>query len=364
MPEGRLRRLTGGRSAGPQPENETPVELPPEREQLHRILDAMSDAVLVVDTHGRVSMANPAAERVLGVSLDGLVGSTLRKAVGSAGLDRVVSEAAQAGARAEDEVELVWPSRRRLHVRAASLSAGGGVVAVVTDVTRTRMVEQMRRDFVANVSHELKTPVSAITLLAESLSLALEAGHTDEAKRFAERLSADADRLRNLAVDLLALSRVESFDVPAQEPVDVAVLVADTAERLRPEAEHKGVKMDSRLGKVPIVQGGKDDYRALVQNVVENAVRYTDVGSVTLSLREADHAVILEVKDTGIGIPAKDRKRVFERFYRVDRSRDRDTGGTGLGLAIVKHIAEAYGLDVKLTSKEDVGTTVRVRFPA
>jgi two-component system phosphate regulon sensor histidine kinase PhoR len=378
-PKGRLRRMIprGRREDAPAPAPGE-EELRETSERLHRVLDTMTDAVVVVDAHKKVTLANPAAERLLGVPREDLVGSTLRKAVGSAGLDLVMSQAAAAGEAVEDEVELMWPARRTLAVQAAPLSAGGGVVAVVADVTRARQVERMRRDFVANVSHELKTPVAGIMLLAESLRDALASGDAEPAQRFAERLVTEADRLRQLSGDLLALSRVESMAPIKRDAVDLEALVRESAERLRPAAEEKGLELavmvkepeepaiegcGSYLPEPWTIEGNAEDLSVLVRNLIENAVRYTDIGSITVTLDASAEGRTLEIRDTGVGIPSKDLGRVFERFYRVEKSRARDTGGTGLGLSIVKHIADAYGLSVSLSSKEDAGTTVRVLFP-
>ena len=361
-----------GVASGPPPDAQapdTPVsgEQPgAEREQLQHILDAMSDAVVVLEEGGRVTTANPATEHVLGVAPEELVGSSLRKRLSSAGLERLIAEAAKNDIEIEDEVELMWPVRRRLQVRVAPWAgAPGAVVAVITDVSRPRRVEHMRRDFVANVSHELKTPVAGLSLLAESLQAALDAGDQDTARHFAERLVADAEHLSDLTTDLLTLSRIESQGAAVSERVDLAGIVTAVADRAARHAERKGVTVRTDIAPhLPAVPGGRDDYACLVQNLVENAIRYTDAGSVTVSLAPSAAGVVLEVKDTGVGIPARDLSRVFERFYRVERSRARHTGGTGLGLSIVRNIADAYGLTVELSSIEDSGTTARVTFPA
>lgn len=368
-PADRFRKLLSRRdSAGSAPVEPAPVATPQDlerRERLERILDAMSDAVLVVEGSGRVALANPAAHKVLGVPSDALVGTSLRKTVGSAGLDRVLAQAAKSGQEVEDEVELVWPRRRRLLLRAVPLSHAEGVLAIAADVTKPRRVERMRRDFVANVSHELRTPVSALLLLAESLKSALDSDDIETARRFAGRLVVEAERLRDLSADLLSLSRVESKGATATDEIDLVEMVDSVLDRLRPEADRKGVALERTPADVRVkAVGGRDDYQALIQNLLDNAVRYTDVGRVQVTVAATAGGPILEIKDTGTGIPAADLPRVFERFYRVEKSRGRDSGGTGLGLSIVRHIADAYGLSLDLKSKEDVGTTVSVTFPA
>jgi PAS domain S-box-containing protein len=342
-----------------------PSGSPAADERFRLVLEAMTDAVLVVDESGRVRMANPAAERVLGVAADELTRLTLRKAVGSAGLERVIEEARDTGAEAEDEVDLRWPARRRLRVKAAPLSSEDRtVVAVIADVSKPRRVEQMRRDFVANVSHELKTPVAALTVAADSLGMALEDEDLEAARRFADRLAAEVARLGDLTRDLLTLSRIQTTAPGATGPVDLGDIVRRVVERLAHEAERKSlaVRVDVPAD-MPQVAGDADDFESLVQNLIDNAVRYTEVGSVAVTLAPAEESVVLAVKDTGLGIPRRDLDRVFERFYRVEKSRARHTGGTGLGLSIVRNIADTYGLGLELKSAEDAGTTVTVTFP-
>ena len=248
-----------------------------------------------------------------------------------------------------------------------------GAVVVARDVTHSARIDEMRRDFVANVSHELKTPLSAIRGLAETLrDGALE--DSTAAARFTERILAQCRRLQELLDDLLALSRLEAADREVEpEPVDLPAVARRAVETVQEAASARGVEMilrgsDQRL---PRVLGERESLERLLLNLLDNAVKYNRPGGrveVALGVVRDDgrDEAVLEVSDTGIGIAQDDLPRIFERFYRVDkgRARDgRDQGGTGLGLAIVKHIAHSYGGRVEVESEPEVGTTFRVRLP-
>jgi signal transduction histidine kinase len=220
----------------------------------------------------------------------------------------------------------------------------------------------MRRDFVANTSHELKTPVAAIQAAAETLPDA--ARHDPKAAvRFAEQLHRDALRLSRIVSDLLDLSRLEA-ERPALAPVRLDRLANEEVKRFREQAERAGVTLQVRAEPVS-VQGSSDDLTLLVRNLLDNAVRYSpDGGRVEVELTSTDREALLAVRDTGIGIPSRDLPRIFERFYRVDRARSRETGGTGLGLSIAKHVAEQHGGRIEVDSELGQGSEFRVRLPA
>jgi signal transduction histidine kinase len=223
-------------------------------------------------------------------------------------------------------------------------------------------MDAVRRDFVANASHELKTPAASIRALAETL---VEAAESDPAAvpRFATQLELEAIRLSRVVSDLLDLSRLE---VGTEETgrVAFAELVSDEAERFRGGAEEASITLTVAADSSLRVPGSDRDLRLLIRNLVENAIQYTRPGgTVDISVRsEADDAV-LTVRDTGVGIPSRDQGRIFERFYRVDRARSRETGGTGLGLSIVKHVVENHGGSVSVQSTLGEGSTFTVRLP-
>jgi signal transduction histidine kinase len=223
-------------------------------------------------------------------------------------------------------------------------------------------MDAVRRDFVANASHELKTPAASIRALAETL---VEAADSDPVAipRFAMQLELEAVRLSRVVSDLLDLSRLE---VGTEETGRVAFadLVSDEAERFRGRAEEASIKLTVAADDSLRVPGSDRDFRLLIRNLVENAIQYTRPGgTVDISVRSDADEAVLTVRDTGVGIPSRDQGRIFERFYRVDRARSRETGGTGLGLSIVKHVVENHGGSVSVESTLGEGSTFTVRLP-
>ncbi|GCD43777.1 two-component sensor histidine kinase [Streptomyces paromomycinus] len=241
------------------------------------------------------------------------------------------------------------------------------VLLLVEDLTEARRIEAVRRDFVANVSHELKTPVGALSLLSEAV---MDASDDPEAvERFAGRMQNEATRLTNLVQELIDLSRVQNDDpLEDAEPVRVDELVAEAIDRCRQQAGTKQITMAAAGTADLHVWGNRGQLAAALGNLVENAVNYsparTRVGIAGRRVQAHGGDLIeIAVTDQGIGISEKDRDRVFERFYRVDPARSRATGGTGLGLAIVKHVAASHGGEVTVWSAEGQGSTFTLRLP-
>jgi signal transduction histidine kinase len=238
----------------------------------------------------------------------------------------------------------------------------GAVVLVARDVTSERQLDRIRRDFVANASHELKTPVASILALAETLSEG--AGQDpDTAGRFLSHLEQEANRLSRLVGDLLDLSRLEG-EARERTTVDLGEVVSEEADRLRARAEGAGIRLVVEAPEPVGVSGSKGDLGLLVHNLLDNAIQYSpDGGEVRASVRVREDRAELRVTDTGIGISSRDLDRVFERFYRADPARSRATGGTGLGLSIVRHVAESHSGDVLARSVLGAGSTFIVRLP-
>ena len=262
-------------------------------------------------------------------------------------------------------VDLFGPPRRTVLLQAAPLhvdDGAPGVLVVIEDVTDRRRLEAVRRDFVANISHELKTPVGALGLLAETL---LAEDDPDVARRLAERMQAEAFRVARTIDDLLALSQIEADEAGLRDEVPVHLFVAEAVDRVRPAAEQQGITIevmepDARL----VVVGDRRQLVSATYNLLDNAVKYSDAGSsVQVRARTDGRWIDLSVADHGIGIPRRDLERVFERFYRVDRARSRETGGTGLGLAIVRHVASNHAGEVRVDSLEGEGSTFTLRLP-
>lgn len=300
--------------------------------------------------------ANAAARRLLSLPETGLP-VRLRS-------DELLSTARRAmntGTPTETELNL-WPDRRR--VRARAVGSGDEVMVFLDDVTEEVQAHQVRRQFVLNASHELKTPVAGIQALAETVDQALD-DDPEAARRFARKLLVESERLSRLIKDLLDLSRLEDPAHFSNASVDLGAVAEKEAEGLRRLAEEREIELEVRVSHPVVIRGDEQQIGLLIRNLIDNAIRYTPAqGTVNVTVTRGDEEVILEVEDTGAGIPLNAQSRVFERFFRVDEDRSRGSGGTGLGLSIVKHVTEMHGGHVSLRSELGEGSTFRVRLPA
>jgi two-component system phosphate regulon sensor histidine kinase PhoR len=342
-------------------------QLRAERDLQGRILEAMQEGVVVVDRDGRIALVNPALRSMLLVGADA-VGKLLIEAVRHAQLEDLLAAAREEPSEASRlEIELPGLKPRRLLVHAASLSGDDeGLLFVFVDVTELRRLESLRRDFVANASHELRTPIAAVRSATETLrSGALH--DPDVAARFVDIIERNAQRLQSLLEDMLELSKLESNEFKLKrERVELGSVVPIVLALFRERAEKKAVRLNAELS--PSASAVAGDARALehvLSNLVDNAVKYCPAGTrVVVSASLAGDRVHLIVSDTGPGIAAEHVPRVFERFYRVDAGRSRELGGTGLGLSIVKHMVEAMRGKVWVESEVGRGSTFVVALPA
>jgi two-component system, OmpR family, phosphate regulon sensor histidine kinase PhoR len=340
-------------------------ELTEERDRAGQILDALDDGVLLLDGAGRLLVANPAARSWFGLPDNLRPGLPVKRVLGIPQVAALAEEAAEARAPVVGTLTLVFPEPRTLAMRAFPLAdrgPTGRIVVTMTDITQRRRLEVLRRDFVANASHELKTPVAAVRALAETLLTALP-DDPEAGRRFADRIGREAERLDVLVRDLLDLSRVErgTLDV---EPVDLVGLAKEVVGGYADRAEERHITLGTELQPGIAMRGDRAQLGLLLSNLIDNALRYTPAkGSVCVRLDAAEGRAVLQVADTGEGIPAGELPRIFERFYRVDKARVRQTGGTGLGLAIVRHVAEAHGGAVRADSELARGSTFTVTLP-
>jgi two-component system sensor histidine kinase SenX3 len=325
-------------------------------DQLVEGLHAVPDALVIVDRDGIEVFRNHAAIRFSDARHSGAVAAQM--------LERLLGRAL-AGEASSRELPLFGPPREVLLITARPITQDGGIVgatALVEDVTDLRRVESVRRDFVANVSHELKTPIGALTLLAETIAAADD---PKSARGLVDQLVREADRLARIVDDLLDLSLIEAQEAPTRERVPLRVMLDEAVERVRALALAKGIPLvyeppsdalDISCDPLQLVSA--------FTNLLDNAVKYSDEhGSVEVGAVEEGDRVVVWVRDRGIGIPSRDLERIFERFYRVDRARSRATGGTGLGLSIVRHVAQVHGGDVIVESVEGEGSTFRLALP-
>jgi two-component system sensor histidine kinase SenX3 len=317
-------------------------------------LAQVPEGVVIGDRSGAVVYHNPQAASFVGARH------------GEALAERTLCElllAAVDGGRHEQTLELFSPPRRTLTIRAQPLAGdqAPGAVAIIEDVSEKRRLEAVRRDFVANISHELKTPVGALSLVAETLE---DEDDPIVVARLSHRMRAEAERLGRIIEDLLDLSRIEAEESPSWDPLEVPLILAQAIDRLRPSAEHRGIHLEVVVPDDLVIRGDRRQLVSAVHNLVDNAIKYSeDRSAVQVTVSHANGWVEIEVADHGIGIPSRDLERIFERFYRVDRARSRDTGGTGLGLAIVRHVASNHGGEVTVVSHEGEGSTFTLRIP-
>lgn len=324
------------------------------------LVEAMVEGVLAADGKGHIMTANSAARRLLGYAPDDPL-PDLQELFRVKGARDVVSQVTRGASVEGRELEM---DGRMLLVSARPLNSGGAVL-VLHDVTDVRRLEAVRRDFVANVSHELKTPLTSIAGYAETLV----SDPPDEAtsRRFLEIVLGNARRMQHLVDDLLDLSRIESGRwQPRKEPIDVAAVAREAWAPLAERAAHRSMEFSVDIDPdASLVTADAEGLRQVLTNLFDNALRYTPAGgTVAVHAEKQDGGLAVMVSDTGPGIPHEHLSRVFERFYRVDPSRSREEGGTGLGLAIVRHLVEAHGGTVRAESEVGEGTTITCWFPS
>lgn len=345
-------------------------QLQKKQDELDTIVGSMSEGMILLQADGRIVSINPAAMRLLEAD-ESCIGRDLLTVSRSRDLLAVV-EQAMAGEAAERTA--------KIHERIYQLTAGpvvsgeavsgvaasgrtvSGVAVLLVDVTEREQAEQMRREFTANVSHELKTPLQSISGYSELLKCGMV--KEEDVKPFAEKIYGEARRLIRLVEDIISLSHLdEGMGDLQKESVDLYGLAKEVIASLEPAAGSAGVTVEL-TGHPAAVQGIPQLLQQILYNLCDNAIKYNrPSGTVTVAVEEESGCAVLSVTDTGIGIPKEDLGRIFERFYRVDKSRSREVGGTGLGLSIVRHAAMIHGARIQVDSTEGKGTRVQIRFP-
>src|SRR5262245_36132293 len=345
---------------------ENMAQMDQDRQQLRAIFQSMVEGVLVLDADQRVQFLNDAAARMLRLTPETATGGKLWQLVRHPQLGSIVEHVLAGPEPVRGELE--WRGERRiLAVHGARLPGPPlrGAVLVFHDVTHLRKLETVRQDFVANVSHELKTPLAAIQATVETL-LDGAMQDTDHNVRFLEQVRDNADRLHRLVQDLLSLGRIESSQAPLElEAIDVQSAVEACIGRHLDRAKAKDLQVVSHPPSHAVIALVDEEALAVIlDNLFDNAIKYTPGGgTITLRCFAEDRQAFVQVMDTGVGIPDKDLPRIFERFYRVDKARSRELGGTGLGLSIVKHLVHSLGASITVTSQVGQGSVFTIRIP-
>ena len=339
-----------------------------EEAQLRAMLAGMVEGVIAVDDEDGVVFSNRAARELLRIEGPVPIGARLWELARNADLDELIAEARGSDETARRELSIERAGREVVSLATAHRFRAGrasGVVVVLNDVSELRRLERVRRDFVANVSHELKTPLTSIRGYVETL-LSGAIRDDDKNRRFLGKIASNVERLSHLVTDLLSLARIEAErGRPPLEPVDWRALSLSGQRRHEEAARRKGLecRVQAPAGELRVL-GDPESMTQVFDNLLDNAIKYTPPGgSVTVRLFAEPTCGVLEVLDDGIGIPPAEIERIFERFYRVDRARSRELGGTGLGLSIVKHLVHAMRGTIRVESTPGTGSRFRVTLP-
>jgi two-component system sensor histidine kinase SenX3 len=324
--------------------------------RLRRALDTLPQGVIVCDENGEMVFRNARAMA--------LMGSRHGDALATQAVTELLENAWHDGS-AERTLDLYGPPRQTLNVSTRLIDDGRrplGVIAIIDDISERRRLEEIRRDFVANVSHELKTPMGALGLLAETLTVEPD---PVIGQRLASRIHTEAFRVSRIIDDLLDLTRIESEEAPPREPIYINLVMAEAVERVQSAAEQRKITIELQEPEPPVhVLGDRRQLVSAIHSLLENAVTFSyENGIIRVTGSQVEGEVHLSVADAGVGIPARDLERIFERFYRVDHGRSRETGGTGLGLSIVRHVASNHQGRVEVASREGEGSTFTLVLP-
>ncbi|MDI6801136.1 MAG: ATP-binding protein [Thermodesulfovibrionales bacterium] len=337
-----------------------------ERYKIEAILRNMSDGVMLLDIKGRIVLYNDAVRRLFNIGAN-IEGMTLTETLRNAELADIVNKAIKNEETASHEIEIMHPKEAYFMAIAIPFYAYpvketvSGAILTLHDITRLKQLEEIRKDFVANVSHEIRTPITAIKGFAETL-LDGAIDDRENAYKFLQTIKNQSERLNSLVNDLLTLSRIELGDIKIEKKsVDINDVIDGVFTTIREKARAKGLYLRKSLPvEIPEIYADKDRLIQILLNLVDNAIKFTETGGVIVGIEKAGGFNILYVEDTGIGVSERHLSRLGERFYRVDSARSREMGGTGLGLAIVKHLVKAHGWDIRIDSEPGKGTRVNI----
>lgn len=339
---------------------------------LQSVLDNMTGGIVMINEEGEFALLNRASERLLDVKNSELAGHSYKELKHHYELTRLIEEGIERNEPIHEERSIYTPAERIVQLDGVPMLQDGsyrGMLFLLQEVTEIRRLEKIRSEFVANVSHELKTPVAAVRGFAETL---LGGGVTDEktARSFLQIIYDENERLNRLIGDILELSKIESKRVQLEcSPVHLIEFFDSVLGTLSKVAEKKKISLSANVPEELFMEGDEDKLRQIFMNLLSNAINYThEGGSVKVTVDNGQKAdgtetVVFTVSDTGMGIPRKDLPRIFERFYRVDKARSRSSGGTGLGLSIVKHLVELHRGTITVESDLGIGSSFILELP-
>ncbi|MFD0870158.1 MULTISPECIES: two-component system histidine kinase PnpS [Paenibacillus] len=344
--------------------------------RLKSVLDNMPSGVMMADLSGKIVLLNRAVEDILGFAAEELRGTVYTEAKLPFELKQMIRECLETHDPIHDEMIVYFPEERILEANISPMARNdeewSGILIVLHNMTAVRRLERMRSEFVANVSHELKTPVAAVKGFAETL-LAGAMDDKETAKSFLQIIYDESERLNRLIGDILELSKIESRRIPLQfSPIEMEHFVEQTVHVVSAEADKRGIRLESSVPPNLFLEADEDRLRQIMINLLSNGINYTpEGGRVRIDVEpveqeegpESYERVRITISDTGIGIPKKDLPRIFERFYRVDKARSRSSGGTGLGLSIVKHLVELHKGTISVESDAGLGSRFTIELP-
>lgn len=326
-----------------------------ENSELKNVISSLEDGILILDKNGKVLLTNDKMKEYL--RFDQTNGKLYWEVVADINIGEAIDEVIKTGAPKTLETTI---KGRTLLCRIVPITSKGEIVLILHDISSTKDVEKLKRDLVANVSHELRTPLTSIKGFADTLSEIVD----EEGKHYLDIIIRNTERLINIVNDLLDLSELENSKALDLEEVDVRIIINDVAKLFEQNIKEKGLSFKVIVDpQLPLIMADAFKLEQAFMNIVDNAIKYTESGGITVSIYKEQDNVVVSVEDTGIGIPQKDLNRIFERFYVVDKSRSRKKGGTGLGLSIVKHIVDMHNGHIDVKSTYGVGTKFSVTLP-
>lgn len=334
--------------------------------KLISVIETLESGLAIVDTFGKIGFANQSFAKMYGVPVKQLTQMHYQDLIYPVDLSSLISKCMKKEQKISKEIQLHYPAEKTYEIHCSPILERDeiSVVVVMVDMTAIRHLEEMRKDFVANVSHELKTPITSIRGFSETL-LDGELKDPETRREFLQIIHDESIRLQRLVGDLLDLSRIESKKMKLTlEETSIEDIIQSVVKTMEDQIRSKNQSLTIHIDHPFQIQVEIDSFRQILINLLSNAIAYTpEEGKIQIEANEHEDRWQLTVRDTGIGIPKKDQARVFERFYRVDKDRSRESGGTGLGLAIVKHLVELHQGTISIDSEIGKGTAFCLTFP-